>query len=133
MRLGEVHCDRLGPRRKRNLPQDESTSAVITLARLPVEFKAMVSPAHVSLYDGSSDARNRGEPCGIAIASIYIETSIVGYLTARSSTDVIFRACQELTRRWWADRCDDFDLFLRQLVLDEASAGDPSAASVRFL
>lgn len=66
------------------------------------------------------------------MASVYIETSIVGYLTARSSTDVIFQARQELTRRWWADRRDDFDLFISQLVLDEASAGDPSAASERL-
>lgn len=66
------------------------------------------------------------------MALIYIETSIVGYLTARSSTDVIFQARQELTRRWWADRRAEFELFISQLVLDEASAGDRSAASERL-
>ncbi len=35
------------------------------------------------------------------MATIYIETSIIGYMTARSRDAVIFQARQELTRRWW--------------------------------
>ena len=33
------------------------------------------------------------------MSAIYVETSIVGYLTARSASDVVFQARQELTRR----------------------------------
>lgn len=66
---------------------------------------------------------------------MYVETSIVGYLTARSASDVVFQARQELTRRWWRQRREGFDLYISQLVLDEAGAGDPTAAAdrLRFL
>ena len=60
--------------------------------------------------------------------TVYIETSIIGYLTARSGNDVIFLARQELTRRWWDRRRNEYDLHVSQFVLDEASAGDPAAA-----
>lgn len=66
------------------------------------------------------------------MASVYIETSIIGYLTARSATDVIFQARQELTRRWWDNRRNDFDLYVSQLVIDESAAGDPDAAGERL-
>ena len=66
------------------------------------------------------------------MATIYIETTIVGYLTARSKDDVIFQARQELTRRWWDGRRQDYDLFVSQFVVDEAAAGDPTAAAERL-
>lgn len=67
------------------------------------------------------------------MATIYIETTIVGYLTARFAGDVIFQARQELTRRWWDGRRANYDLFVSQFVLDEAAAGDPTAAAERLL
>jgi hypothetical protein len=66
------------------------------------------------------------------MSAIYVETSIVGYLTARSASDVVFQARQELTRRWWKQRREGFDLYISQLVLDEAGAGDPTAAADRL-
>ena len=66
------------------------------------------------------------------MATVYIETSIVGYLTARSNTDLIFLARQELTHRWWDSRRTEFDLFVSQLVIDECSSGDPAAAAERL-
>ena len=33
----------------------------------------------------------------------YIETSVVSYLTARPSRDVVIAAYQEITREWWRD------------------------------
>ena len=66
------------------------------------------------------------------MSAIYIETTIVGYLTARSASDVIFQARQELTRRWWDGRRNDYDLFVSQFVIDEAAAGDPTAAAERL-
>ena len=65
------------------------------------------------------------------MSAIYVETSIVGYLTARSAFDVVFQAREELTRRWWQQRRNGFDLHISQLVLDEAGAGDPTAAADR--
>ena len=66
------------------------------------------------------------------MASVYIETSIIGYLTARSAADVIFQARQQLTRRWWDNRRREFDLYVSQLVIDESAAGDPDAAAERL-
>ena len=64
--------------------------------------------------------------------TIYVETSIVGYLTVRSGKDVVFQARQELTRRWWQQRRREFIAYTSQLVLDEAGAGDPNAAAERL-
>jgi hypothetical protein len=66
------------------------------------------------------------------VATVYIETSIVGYLTARSRDAVIFRARQELTRSWWNSRRSNYRLVVSQLVLDEAGAGDDEAAAERL-
>jgi hypothetical protein len=60
-------------------------------------------------------------------ATVYVETSIVSYLTALSSRDVVMVAHQELTRVWWASR-GDFALFASRFVTDEASAGDVTSA-----
>jgi len=33
--------------------------------------------------------------------SVYIETSVVSYLTGRPSQDAIVAACRQITRSWW--------------------------------
>ena len=66
------------------------------------------------------------------MATVYIETSIIGYLTARSASDVVFQARQLLTRQWWDDRRKSYDLLVSQLVIDEVSAGDEAAAQERL-
>ena len=66
------------------------------------------------------------------MASVYVETTIVGYLTARSSDAVIFLARKQLTRQWWNDQRCNFELYASQLVLDEVSAGDSTAAAERL-
>ncbi|MCC5666924.1 hypothetical protein LC653_24265 [Nostoc sp. CHAB 5784] len=40
--------------------------------------------------------------------TVYIETSIVGYLTARPSNNLILMANLEATREWWDTRRDQF-------------------------
>lgn len=64
---------------------------------------------------------------------VYLETSIVSYLTAKPSRDLILAAHQEITREWWEVLRQDFDLFVSQLVVDEASKGDAAAAKKRLL
>ena len=61
----------------------------------------------------------------------YIETTVVSYLTAWSSRDLVRAAHQQVTRDWWATR-DGYDLFVSQFVLDEAAAGDGEAAADRL-
>jgi len=58
---------------------------------------------------------------------VYLETTIVSYLTARPSRDLILAAHQEVTRQWWEQRRADFEIYVSQLVLDEAGRGDPEA------
>ena len=63
---------------------------------------------------------------------VYLETTIPSYLTARPSRDLVTAAHQQITREWWDTRRHAFDLFISQMVIDEASAGDPDAAARRL-
>ena len=63
--------------------------------------------------------------------SLYIETSVVSYLTARTSSDLIVTAHQKATQDWWASRRGDFQFWISDFVLLEAQAGDPEAAQRR--
>jgi predicted nucleic acid-binding protein len=65
-------------------------------------------------------------------ARIYIETSVVSYLTARPSRDVIAAAHQQISLDWWERRRRDFELVASLLVINEASLGDPGAAQRRL-
>ena len=63
---------------------------------------------------------------------IYLETTIISYLAARPSKDLITAAHQQVTRDWWQNRRRDFDLFSSQLVTQESSAGDTAVAQTRL-
>ncbi len=64
---------------------------------------------------------------------VYFETTFVSYLTARPSLDIIAAAKQATTREWWERRRTDFELYVSQLVADEAARGDPDAARRRIV
>lgn len=64
--------------------------------------------------------------------TVYLETSIIGYLTLRPSRDLVTAANQQLTRDWWDERREDFDLFVSEAVTAECGAGDVDAASDRL-
>lgn len=64
---------------------------------------------------------------------VYIETSVVSYLTARSSQDAIISACQQITRLWWDVRRPDASSFISPYVIEEASYGDPAAVDERLV
>jgi hypothetical protein len=64
--------------------------------------------------------------------TVYIETTVISYLTAWPSRDLIRAAHQQITREWWDTRRADFSLCVSQLVLDEAAAGDAVAAADRL-
>ena len=63
---------------------------------------------------------------------VYIETSVVSYLTARPSDDVIRLACQQITRLWWNSGRVAVSSYISPYVVEEASAGDPTAAAERI-
>lgn len=66
------------------------------------------------------------------MASVYIETTIVSYLTVRPSRDLIRAAHQQITREWWDRERQNYELFTSPLVLVEATAGDSTAAADRL-
>src|SRR5438132_993716 len=63
---------------------------------------------------------------------VYIETTVVSYLTARPSRDVVIAGHQQITHEWWDTRRNSYELCLSQLVLGEAAAGDAQAAQERL-
>jgi predicted nucleic acid-binding protein len=64
--------------------------------------------------------------------TVYIETSIVSYLTALPARDLVAAAWQNATSRWWETQRQRFELFTSQLVLEEAGEGHPEAAQRRL-
>jgi len=64
--------------------------------------------------------------------SVYIETSILGYLTARSTRNLILAANTEVTKEWWDSRRSEFTIYISQVVLDEVSRGDREIATKRL-
>ena len=64
--------------------------------------------------------------------TVYIETSIVSYATAWPSRDIQITALQQQARDWWNSERQKFDLVTSQLTLDEAAAGDATAAFERL-
>jgi hypothetical protein len=64
---------------------------------------------------------------------VYVETSIISYLTGRLTRNVIVTAHQQLTRRWWNSRRHRYELFISQLVLQEAGEGNPNMANQRLV
>ena len=63
---------------------------------------------------------------------VYLETSVISYLSARPSRDLIVAAHQQITQAWWERRRHDFDVLVSELVYVEARAGDPEAALGRL-
>ena len=61
---------------------------------------------------------------------IYVETSVISYLTARPSKTIIGAAHQQITLAWWELR-SDYELLVSQAVWQECAAGDPVAAQKR--
>ena len=64
--------------------------------------------------------------------TVYIETSILGYLTARSTRNLILAANIEVTKEWWDSRRSRFTLYISQVVIDEVARGDTEIAAKRL-
>jgi len=62
---------------------------------------------------------------------VYIETSVISYLTARPSKTILGAAHQQITSAWW-ERRSEYELLISEAVLRECRAGDPDAAQRRL-
>ena len=64
--------------------------------------------------------------------TVYIETTVVSYLTARPTGDLVGAAWQKVTADWWKTRRQRFELRASDLTVREAGRGDPEAAARRL-
>lgn len=65
--------------------------------------------------------------------TVYVETSVISYLTARPNPNNLrVAANQETTREWWDTRRERFDLYVSAVVIGEAQRGNPDLASARM-
>lgn len=64
--------------------------------------------------------------------TVYIETTVISYLTSQPSRDIIVLAHQELTRAWWEKALPGFEAYVSPVVLREIAQGDPAAAAQRM-
>ena len=63
--------------------------------------------------------------------SVYVETSVISYLTARAASDPQVAVLQSMTVAWWSRR-EQFDVYTSPVVLREAARGNPELASRRL-
>ena len=64
--------------------------------------------------------------------TVYLETTFISYLVARPSRDLLVAAHQQATQEWWANRRGEFECCVSQVVIDEASVGDPAEVQKRL-
>lgn len=64
--------------------------------------------------------------------SLYLETSVISYLTARPSRDLVIAAHQQITREWWDNVLYQYQVFISVVVLEEITKGDRKAAQLRL-
>jgi predicted nucleic acid-binding protein len=63
---------------------------------------------------------------------IYIETTVVSYLTARPSRDLMIAGHQEVTRELWDKLSSRYETYVSALVFQEAGRGDADQAQIRL-
>ena len=57
--------------------------------------------------------------------SIYLETTVFGYLAMRLSSVLRTAANQETTRDWWDHSRQNYELFVSRFVVEECGGGRP--------
>ena len=63
---------------------------------------------------------------------IYVETTVVSYLTARPSRDLMVAGHQEATREPWPQLAAKYETYVSALVYEEVRGGDPDQARMRL-
>jgi len=62
---------------------------------------------------------------------VYIESSVISYLTARPTSDLIKNSWQSVTQQWWASKIDTVTACISPYVIQEIQGGDANAAKER--
>jgi hypothetical protein len=63
---------------------------------------------------------------------IYLETTVVSYLAAKPSRDIIIAGHQNATREIWPELSTTFETYISVLVFEEAARGDPEQSQLRL-
>jgi hypothetical protein len=66
------------------------------------------------------------------LPAIYLDTTVVSYLTASLSRRLSIARHQHITRAWWSEHRHRHVLWVSKVMLDEASAGDCDASAARL-
>ena len=82
--------------------------------------------------DSVQDSEVEPPEATVARPSVYLETSIVSYLVARPSRDLVVAGHQQVTVAWWEEVLPLVDCFVSPFVIQEASRGDQAVARRRL-
>jgi hypothetical protein len=63
---------------------------------------------------------------------IYIETTVVSYLVAKPSRDIMIAGHQDATRELWPELSVKYETYVSALVFEEAKRGDPDQSQMRL-
>ncbi len=64
---------------------------------------------------------------------VYIETSIIGYLTSPLSRDLRTAGKQQYTSEWWDNKRSNYEIFISDVVITEISMGNKESATKRLM
>ena len=62
---------------------------------------------------------------------VYLDTTIPSYIIATPSRDIILLTHQELTREWWEESRENYDLYISDIVILEINGGNREYAQKR--
>jgi hypothetical protein len=63
---------------------------------------------------------------------VYLETSVISYLAARPSRDLLVLAKQHVTTMWWGKTLPKVQAYVSSFVMEEIQRGDPTAVAERM-
>ena len=64
--------------------------------------------------------------------TVYLESTVISYVAARPSRDLIIAAHQQVTHEWWEKALPQCEAFISPIVIEEISRGDLQAAQIRL-
>jgi hypothetical protein len=64
--------------------------------------------------------------------TVYIETTVVSYLTSRPSNDAVISSRQQVTQQLWNEYFDNFEFMVSVIVISEIEQGDAKEAERRL-
>jgi hypothetical protein len=62
--------------------------------------------------------------------TVYLETTIIGYLAMQPSGVLRIAANQQTTHEWWTEHRHRFSIYVSRFVVSECAAGDSVAAAL---